>query len=62
MYEIKIKTLYNEINIEREDIFTEEVQEILSQPYILEVEIHRTGAKKLVRKREEGRKGRETEC
>ena len=49
MYQIKIITQYNEINIEREDIFTKEVQEILSQPYILEVEIHEVKVKKRVK-------------
>ena len=37
MYELKIKTKYNEINIVVEDLESEEVKEIMSQPYVLEV-------------------------
>lgn len=37
MYELNIKTKYNEINIVVEDLESEEVKELLSQPYILEV-------------------------
>ena len=37
MYELNIKTKYNEINIVVEDLESDEVKEILSQPYILEV-------------------------
>jgi len=37
VYELEIKTKYNEINIVVEDLESEEVKEILSQPYILEV-------------------------
>ena len=39
MYKITIKTKYNVINLEVEDYTTPEVQEILEQPYILEVRI-----------------------
>jgi len=41
MYTIDIITKYNEIHLEVEDIFTEQVKEILSQPYIIEVAIHK---------------------
>ena len=37
MYELYIKTKYNEINIVVEYLESDEVKEILSQPYILEV-------------------------
>ena len=37
MYELHIKTKFNEINIVVEDLESEEVKEILSQPYVLEV-------------------------
>ena len=37
MYELNIKTKYNEINIVVEDLESGEVKELLSQPYILEV-------------------------
>lgn len=37
MYELEIKTKFNEIHIVVEDLESEEVKEILSQPYVLEV-------------------------
>ena len=37
MYELEIKTKYNVIKIVVEDLESEEVKEILSQPYVLEV-------------------------
>lgn len=37
MYELKIVTKVNEINIVVDDLESDEVKEILSQPYILEV-------------------------
>ena len=37
MYELTIKTKYNTINIVVEDIEDEQVQEILNQPYVIEV-------------------------
>lgn len=37
MYELKIKTKFNEINLVVENLEDEEVKEILSQPYVLEV-------------------------
>ena len=40
-YKLNIITKYNTINLEVDDIFTEEIQELLSQPYILEVNIER---------------------
>lgn len=50
MYTIDIITKYNAIHLEREDIYSPEVQEILSQPYIVEVVIHKQHS--LVRKKE----------
>lgn len=43
MYHITIKTKYNIINLEVEDYTTPEVQEILEQPYIIEVRIEKIG-------------------
>lgn len=37
MYELEIKTKYNTINIVVEDLEDEKVQEIINQPYIIEV-------------------------
>jgi len=37
MYELEIKTKYNTIKIVLEDLESEEVKEIMSQPYVLEV-------------------------
>lgn len=37
MYELEIKTIYNDIKIVVEDLESEDVKEILSQPYVLEV-------------------------
>lgn len=37
MYELEIKTKFNTINIVVEDLESEEVKEIMSQPYVLEV-------------------------
>lgn len=37
MYELKIKTKFNEINLVVESLEDGEVKEILSQPYVLEV-------------------------
>ena len=37
MYEVKIKTKYNEINIVVDNLESEEFKEIISQPYVLEV-------------------------
>lgn len=37
MYELEIKTKFNEIKIVVDDLESEEVKEILEQPYILEV-------------------------
>lgn len=36
MYELEIKTKYNTINIVVEDLESEEVKEILKQPYVIE--------------------------
>ena len=37
MYELKIKTKFNEINLVVDSLEDEDVKEILSQPYVLEV-------------------------
>lgn len=37
MYKIKIKTTHNVIELIVEDYFSEEVQEIINQPYVQEV-------------------------
>lgn len=50
MYSVDIVTEYNRIHLEVEDINTPEMKEILSQPYILEVEINKQ--KVLTRKKE----------
>ena len=39
MYLVRIKTKYNEIRLKVEDVNSEEVKEILNQPYIEEVYI-----------------------
>jgi hypothetical protein len=41
MYELEIKTKFNTINIVVEDLESEEVKEILEQPYVIEV--HKKG-------------------
>lgn len=41
MYKITIKTKYNVINLEVEDCNAPEVQEVLDQPYVLEVRIEK---------------------
>ena len=51
MYQVTIKTKYNVINLEVEDYNTPEIQEILEQPYIIEVRIENLNkAKKRVKK------------
>lgn len=47
MYKLMIITKYNVINLEVEDIDDPEVQEILSQPYIVEVKIEKIKEKAL---------------
>lgn len=41
MYKITIKTKYNIINWEVEDYNAPEVQEVLDQPYVIEVKIEK---------------------
>lgn len=50
MYHLTIKTKYNIINLDVEDYTTPEVQEILSQPYIIETRMEKVKTK--VRKKE----------
>ena len=57
MYKVIIKTLYNTINLEVEDINSPEVQEIFNQPYIVEIRAEQIKesdgkARKLVKKEE----------
>lgn len=49
MYELIIETKYNTIRLLIDDYNSPEVQEILEQPYIISVEIHKIkkNAKKL---------------
>lgn len=47
MYKIRIVTKFNVINLEVEDINSPEVQEILNQPYIIEIEMHKEKGKTL---------------
>ena len=47
MYQITIKTKYNIINLEVEDLKSPEIQEILEQPYILEVKIENLNKAKI---------------
>ncbi len=51
MYKMTIKTKYNTITLETEDYHTPEIQEILEQPYIVEVKIEQTKDKTLTRKK-----------
>lgn len=41
MYKLIIKTKYNTIELETDDLQKPEIQEILSQPYIKEVKIEK---------------------
>ena len=50
MYKVDIVTKYNEIHLEVEDINSPEMQEILSQPYIISIDVHKEPT--LVRKKE----------
>lgn len=47
MYKITIKTLYNTIHLEVEDYSIPSVQEILEQPYIVEVQIENLEKRKV---------------
>ena len=46
MYKLTIKTKYNVITLEVEDYNTPEVQEILEQPYVVEVKIEKVKLEK----------------
>ena len=41
MYKVTIVTLYNTIVLEVEDLYSEKMQEIYNQPYIVEVRAER---------------------
>jgi len=65
MFELEIKTKFNTINIVTGDLESEEVKEILEQPYILEVRtrIYTGDIKKAkVLKRNEGISNRPGKC
>lgn len=52
MYEITIVTKHNTIHLKREEYDSPEMQEILSQPYIISYEIKKIGEKENVKKRD----------
>ena len=54
MYELIIITKYNTIKLVVDDYNSPEVKEILDQPYIISVELHKLKNKTKVRKREKG--------
>lgn len=41
MYNVTIVTKYNTIHLVVEDIYSDEFKELLEQPYIVSVEIHK---------------------
>ena len=45
MYELIIKTIYNTIHLTVDDYTTPEIQEILNQPYVLNVDVYKTNQK-----------------
>lgn len=45
MYELIIKTTYNIIHLIVDDYTTPEIQEILNQPYVLNVDVKKTNQK-----------------
>lgn len=53
MYELIIVTKYNTINLVVEDYKTPEVKEILDQPYIISVEMHKIKNKTKVRSKKD---------
>lgn len=53
MYELIIVTKYNTINLVVEDYKTPEVKEILDQPYIISVEMHKIKGKTKVRSKKD---------
>lgn len=57
MYKLIIKTKYNTIELETDDLQKPEIQEILSQPYIEEVKIEKVQERIL--KHDTRRKGTE---
>lgn len=52
MYELIIETIYNTIKLVIDDYNTPEVQEILEQPYIISVELHKIKNRSKVRKKD----------
>lgn len=54
MYELIIITKYNTIKLVVDDYNSPEVKEILDQPYIISIELHKLKNKTKVRKREKG--------
>ncbi len=53
MYELIIVTKYNTINLVVDDYKTPEVKEILDQPYIISVEMHKIKNKTKVRSKKD---------
>lgn len=53
IYELIIKTKYNTIHLTVEDYLTPEIQEILNQPYIISVELHKLKNKTKVRSKKD---------
>ena len=54
MYELIIITKYNTIKLVVDDYNSPEVKEILDQPYIISIELHKLKNKTKVRKKEKG--------
>ena len=47
MYLVTIKTIYNIIKLEDDDVETDEMKEIFSQPYVLDIKIEEIKEKTL---------------
>lgn len=47
MYKVEITTKYNTINIEVENLYSEEFLQIVEQPYVIEVKVERIKEKVL---------------
>lgn len=54
MYELIIITKYNTIKLVVDDYNSPKVKEILDQPYIISIELHKLKNKTKVRKKEKG--------
>lgn len=49
MYKVEIKTKYNVIHLEVEDLQDEQFQEIVNQPYVIEVRAEQIKTKELTK-------------